>query len=266
MVTPARRTHAAAALPPRKPLYLLASTPARMDAGPDHLVLRRDQGAPLRFPLARLCRIVCNRHVAWSGQALALCLEHGVPITWVDGRGHALGCTQGHQDEALPFATLLETYLELPDWPARFANWRARRRLETLTTTAQRAARAGREFDPIAFSELKRELVYNGTHPLVFPEQGQAWCEAIAIDRLQHQGLQACYWGFGASRLALGVELGALLWAELNLECGALPAGVAPGQSVARLFEAWAHEHEGRLLLHLGDLERHLAREVEAWQ
>ncbi len=62
MVTPARRTHAAAALPPRKPLYLLASTPARMDAGPDHLVLRRDQGAPLRFPLARLWRQCRYRH------------------------------------------------------------------------------------------------------------------------------------------------------------------------------------------------------------
>ena len=71
--------------------------------------------------------------------------------------------------------------------------------------------------------------------------------------------------GFDASRLELAAELAALLWAELNLDCGALPASAEHGIIVARLFEAWAHQREGRLLMHLGDLKRHLAREIESW-
>lgn len=252
-------------LPARKPLYLLSQAPARMDANGDHLVLRREAGSPMRFPLVRICRIICNRHLAWSGTALALCLAEGVPITWVDGHGHALGATQTRQAQPLPFATLIETYLELPDWPQRFANWLARRRLETLTTCAKRAAETGHGLDALSFQALKREYVYNGAHPLAFDADGEGWCHALAVDRLHREGLQGCYWGFDASRLDLAAELAALLWAELNLDCGTLPASAEHGIVIARLFEAWAHQREARLLQHLGDLKRHLAREIEAW-
>lgn len=264
MPTLARR-HTAADLPARKPLYLLSPAPARMDANADHLVLRREAGSPIRFPLARICRVICNRHLAWSGAALALCLAEGVPITWVDGHGHALGNTQTHYAQPLPFATLIETYLELPDWPQRFANWLARRRLETLTTCAKRAAETGHGLDATSFQALKREYVYNGVHPQAFDADGEGWCHALAVDRLHREGLQACYWGFDASQLELAAALAALLWAELNLDCGTLPASADRGIVVARLFEAWAHQREARLLLHLGDLKRHLAREIEAW-
>lgn len=265
MPTLAQRQQAPPDLPARKPLYLMSPKPARMEAGSDHLILRPEAGAPMRFPLARICRVICNRHLAWSGGALALCLAEGVPITWVNGHGHALGSTQTRYAQPLPFSTLIETYLELPDWPQRFANWRARRRLETLTTCAKRAAETGHDLDALRFQELKREYVYNGVHPQVFDPNAEAWCHALAIDRLHREGLHGCYWGFDATRLELATELAALLWAELNLDCGALPAGAEHGLVVARLFEAWAHRREGRLLLHLGDLKRHLAREVETW-
>lgn len=266
MPSPAPRPQASAGpLLARKPLYLLSPAPARMDAGADHLMLRRESGAPLRFPLARICRVICNRKLTWTGTALALCLSEGVPITWVDGHGHALGCTQSRTVQPQPFATLIETYLELPDWPTRFNNWLARRRLETLTACAQRAAQTGHGLDPVRFQSLKREYVYNGAHPEAFAADGQAWCHALTVDRLHHEGLQACYWGFDASRLELASHLAALLWAELNLDCGTLPASTDEGIVVARLFEAWAHQRESRLLLHLGDLKRHLAREIEAW-
>lgn len=265
MPTTAPRTRSATPQPDRKPLYLLSPSPAQMDAGADHLMLRRDKLSPMRFPLARVCRVICTRHLNWTGPALLLCLREGVPITWVDGHGHALGATQSRQAQPLPFSTLIETYLELPDWPRRFANWRARRRLETLTTCARRAAEAGHGPDGLRFEELKREYVYNGVSPVGFDAGGEAWCDALAVDRLHREGLQGCYWGFDGTRLDLGAELGALLWAELNLDCGAVAAGAEQGIMIARLFESWAHLREGRLLLHLGDLKRHLLRELEAW-
>lgn len=265
MPTLAQRSKTTTDLPARKPLYLLSHEPARIDAGEDHLLLRRTVGGPMRFPLARVCRVICTRHLTWTGAALSLCLREGVPITWVDGHGHALGSTQTRYAQPLPFSTLIDTYLELPDWPRRFANWRARRRLETLTTCAKRAAEAGHELDALSFQALKREYVYNGEHPIAFNPEGEGWCQALAIDRLHREGLQGCYWGYGATRLDLADELAALLWAELNLDCGTIPASAEQGIVVTRLFESWAHQRECRLLLHLGDLKRHLSREIEEW-
>ena len=116
MTTLTRHLKAPADQPPRKPLYLMGTAAARMDAGADHLILHKGAGSLMRFPLARVCRVICTRHLTWSGAALALCLGRGVPITWVDSHGHALGTTQSHYDQPLPFATLIETYLELPDY------------------------------------------------------------------------------------------------------------------------------------------------------
>lgn len=253
------------AMPARKPLYLFSTVAAQIDAGPDHLILRRNGMPPQRFPLARIARVICNRNATWSGSALALCLAEGVPITWLDGHGHALGSTQSCHPHPFPLSTLIDTYLELPDWPTRFANWLARRRLETLTTCARRAAECGHGLAADAFEELKREYVYNGVHPQAFAAEGEGWCHALAVDRLHREGLQACYWGFDATPFELAAQLATLLWAELNLDCGTLPASADRDVIVARLFETWAHQREARLLLHLGDLKRHLAREIDAW-
>lgn len=252
-------------IPARKPLYLLSQEPARIDAGVDHLLLRRSAGNPMRFPLARVCRIICKRQLTWTGSALALCLREGVPITWVDANGRALGNTQTRYAQPLPFSVLVETYLELPDWPRRFANWRARRRLETLTACARRAAETGHGLDATQFQALKREYVYNGEHPIAFNLEGEGWCHALTIDRLHREGLQGGYWGFGATRLELGAELSALLWEELNLDCGTIPSAAEQRIVAAHLFETWARTREGRLLQHLGDLKRHLSREIDEW-
>lgn len=265
MPTLAQRMKSATDLPPRKPLYLLSRAPARIEAGADHLLLRRETGNLMRFPLTRVCRIICTRYLTWSGTALSLCLREGVPITWIDGHGHALGCTQTRYTQPLPFSTLIDTYLELPDWTQRFANWRARRRLETLTTCALRAAQCGHSLDAPQFQALKREDVYNGTHPLAFSPEGEGWCHALVVNHLHRESLQSAYWGFEATRLALADELAALLWAELNLDCGTLPTSADQAIVIARLFESWAHQREARLLLHLGDLKRHLSREIESW-
>lgn len=262
-----QRHSATAALPARKPLYLLHPSPARIDAGTNHLVLQPANGATLRFPLARVCRIVCNRHLSWTGNALTACLRAGIPITWTDGYGHALGALHPRLTPPQPFSTLIETYLELPDWQQRFANWTTRRRLETLTACALRAAKTGhRIMDPRAFAALKREYVYKGTHPINVKPDSASWCHALVVERLHQEGLQTNYWGFDASHLALADELAALLWAEFNFDAGSIANAHADHTQLSvHLFENWAREHSTRLLQHLGDLKRHLAREIEAW-
>lgn len=263
---PSSRPHCAGiAAPERKPLYLAGKDPATIDAQGETLVLRRTGAAPQRFPLTRVARIICNRNATWTGAALALCLAEGITITLLDGHGQALGSVQPSRHRQESLETLLETYLELPDWPQRFANWRQRRRQATLSACAKRASEAGRSIDEQLYRELKREFVYLGRHPLVFSANGQGWCHAFVVDRLQEEGLQASYWGWDATPFDLATELAALLWAELNLDSGTLPASVEQGVVVARLFETWAHRSEARLLSHLADLKRHLARENEEW-
>ena len=67
-----RTAHPIIGDPPRKALYLATSTPLRIDAEGESLLLRRSAQATARYPLARIDRIVCNRHADWSGNALAL--------------------------------------------------------------------------------------------------------------------------------------------------------------------------------------------------
>lgn len=251
--------------PPRKPLYLTTPQPASIDAADDSLVLRRASSAPQRFPLARIERVICNRNATWTGTALTLCLGKGVPIVWLDGHGHALGNTQPRQPHPFAVNTALETYLELPDWPKRFDAWLARRRLETLTTWAMRATLDGHAPDTRYFETLKREYVYNGQHLQAFADEGEGWCHALTVSRLHREGLHSRYWGFNGTALDLAASLAGLLWAELNLDCGTLPTSAGQGVVLAHLFEIWAHRRETRLVTHLGDLKRHLAREIEAW-
>lgn len=260
------RSQPAINTPDRKPLYLLAGAGARIDAGADHLLFRRDGSPPQRYPMTRVARVVCNVQTQWSGHALALCFAHGISITWIDGHGHALGNAQANHHPPQPMATLLETYLELPDWPDRFGNWLTHRRLDILLQCARSAAAHERPQSPDVFQELKRQFVYNGQHPLIFEPEGEGFCHALVVDHLQRAGLQTTYWGFDAQACELARELASLLWAELNLECGTLPAHVDQGKLVAHLFEAWARQREVRLQHHLCDLKCHLAREADTWQ
>lgn len=249
----------------RKPLYLMATTPARLDAGTDFLTLYRCDAPVQRYPLARIGRIVCSQHVDWSSRAMIRCLTAGIPVLWVDGRGHALGCAQTCSPKPSPVATLVETYLELRNWQQRFDNWLARRRLETLSTVAIEAARYGHEIDACHFEEFKRDYVYHGHHPLHFAEEGQSLCLALTVERLQREGLQSVHWGYEGVPLELGHALSSLIWAELNLACGTLPASAEQDRLVTHLFESWSHRREVRLLHHLADLKRHLAKEIAAW-
>ncbi len=253
-------------MPSRKPLYLLADAEIGCDAVSGALVVRRI-GAPVqRFPLTRITRIVCGSKVTWSGKALATCFADGVTITWVDGHGRALGNTQPRFTKPESIGTLIETYLELPDWTKRFNNWRARRRLETLITSVKRQAEAGKVLSAAIFAERKRAYVHHGDFPEVFEPMGESFCLALAVDRLHKIGLQSRYFGFDGGTLDLAAELSGLLWAELNFDAGSLAGTAEPPQLLTRVFESWAHLHEGRLLEHIGDLRRHVCREVDAWR
>lgn len=81
-------------LPDKKSLYITSQVPVCMKSGNNHLILTRDNAHIQRYPVTRICRIICNQHVTWDGEALALCFNQGIPITWTDGHNQVLGHSQ----------------------------------------------------------------------------------------------------------------------------------------------------------------------------
>ena len=207
------------------------------------------------------CKLAGTR----PGTALTTCFNEGIVIVWVDGHGRSQGRARGVITKPESLSTLIEHYLELKDWPRRFGNWLARRRLAAVTAVAKRRLENGQALDAGEFAAIKREYVHKGIITVRFHPEVQAWCEALTVDRLMRLGLEDSYHGVSGTRLALADTLSELLWAELNIEAGSISTADIPNTALARIFEAWAAQREGQLIEHLGDLQRHLAREVDTW-
>jgi hypothetical protein len=98
------------------PLAILAEGPA--------LRIRAQGAADVFAPLSRLARVVSTGAVHWRIEALELCMSWGVPISFLDGRGRALGaCVPLYRPawkSDLP--SLLEAAAERPDWPEPLEN------------------------------------------------------------------------------------------------------------------------------------------------
>lgn len=255
--------HGARPLPqcPRKPLHLASAVPISVSAAGASLVVRREPNGSRQFPLARIERVICNRNAQWTGEALMLCLAHDISLTWVDGRGRAVGDATPVRAAHSAFAERIERYLERPQWAACYATWLRRRRMAVVQRWAARQGAAGHPPDDRAFESLKRAYVYRAEAP-AFDEQGAGWCQALTVEQLGRDGLHKRYWGHGGQALELCADLSDLLSAQFALACGALPASTRVPAVKLLFFEGWADEGRRGLIEHLGDLKRHVAREI----
>lgn len=89
------------------------------------LRVRRAGSADVRLPLRRLARITVRGPVTFAAEALPACLEAGVPVAFLDRRGHALGqlvpLRRRHQD----LAALVDEAVAAGRFPAIRRSWRA---------------------------------------------------------------------------------------------------------------------------------------------
>jgi len=89
------------------------------------LLVRRAGEADLRLPLRRVSRISVRGPVTFAAEALPACLEAGVPITFLDGWGRALGqllpLHRRHQD----LAALVDEAVAAGRFAGLRASWRA---------------------------------------------------------------------------------------------------------------------------------------------
>ncbi|RMF21204.1 MAG: hypothetical protein D6760_09975 [Deltaproteobacteria bacterium] len=104
----------------RRPLYIDGSTRTVVRREGRALVVEAAHRAPGYFPVRRLTRIVSRAAVDWSAEALALCMEHRLPIVFVDREGSINGiCTACARVET-DFNSLIGALLDRPDWLARY--------------------------------------------------------------------------------------------------------------------------------------------------
>lgn len=106
-----------------KTLYLdRSSATIRLD-GPS-LEVRSDGSAPLRYPLARVSRIIVGAGVRLEGAALAACLKQGIPVAFLEPRDTAIGFAIPAHSRRSGANEALENFLARTGWEAQFENWR----------------------------------------------------------------------------------------------------------------------------------------------
>lgn len=250
---------------PRKPLYLATSKRIRITAEGEAIAVHQTPAGLSRFPVARIARIICNRHADWSGKALALCLSRQITITWVDGGGNGIGSASPRLATPLSLHHSLEIWLEQPDWDVKHENWLRKRRMDVLLQFTARSLAAGRPFCRETFETQKREFVYNNEISSAFAPVGIGWCHALVVARLARKGLQTRYFGYDGGTLELADDLSRLLWAELNLDCGSLTVTANKERVQMLFFENWARQRQDRLIAHLAHLKRYVAQENNNW-
>ena len=242
-------------------LYLREAACQRVDAGGDALVIATQRPGELvrrlRFPLQRVARVVSCTTVDWSGAALQLCMLRRLSICWLDQRGDALGSLHSHTAEIAPFASALDLLLDTPDGHARYAHWFKSRRMQVLL---QWGRTDGLVISPQQWEATKRSWVYRAELAAHLPALLQGLAAASVAQQLQAHGLLPVQIGPGGEPVQLAQDLTYLLWAEMNLCCGALADQTGDGPETVLLFERWQARNLSALLLHLLSLQRLASR------
>lgn len=237
-----------------RPLYLgHTGGPKRVAHTTEALVVFNNQGQTLRYPLARISRVVSSPAVDWAGGALALCLKHGITITWADTKGQPLGSASPTRPRLTPPATALALLLEHASGPTHYTNWLRSRRMAVL---AHWGHTSSSPISPAQWEQTKREWVYLNQFSTHLPAAMQAHCHAWVVAQLHSSQLPTELQDTHAAPVPLAHDLTRLLWAQMNLCTGPLADQTDTERELADLFERWHAPHGSALHLHLGALLR----------
>ncbi|BCX88954.1 hypothetical protein MIN45_P1324 [Methylomarinovum tepidoasis] len=106
-----------------QPVYLNSPGVVRVTLEGPALRIHSRHEADRFLPLARLARIVSRGRIQWSTAALLQCLQTGVPVTFLDSEGRAVGLCISAWPHYSPLNELLEGVVASPEGPARLVDW-----------------------------------------------------------------------------------------------------------------------------------------------
>lgn len=234
-------------------LYLGTGSHKRVAHTQEALVVTNAEGQTMRYPLVRVARIVSSPAVDWAGGALALCLKHGISITWADAKGHTLGHACPTLPPNLGQADTLALLLEHPDGPALYNNWLRSRRMAVLAHWGKTSTTA---ISPLHWEATKRQWVYNNQLAAHLPPALHTHCHAWVVAQLLSRQLPTQLCDALGHNVPLATDLARLLWTEMNLCSGPLADNTHTERELADLFERWQPANGAALPLHLGALLR----------
>lgn len=235
-------------------LYLGSREKKRVSCTDEALVVTNASAQVMRYPVARVARVVSSADlVDWSGPALALCMRAGIAITWLDGKGNAVGSSYPYQRGSTSFATALELWVEDSEGPVRYQNWLRARRMDVLMRWGHSCAD---NITPQQWENTKRQWVYAGQVSTHLAPGLRSLCLAYVAAQLSSHGLTPVLWGPRLQGIDLDQDLCKLLWAEMNLGSGTLANKAEADLEFTTLFERWSACNASALMLHLASLQR----------
>lgn len=246
---------------PKKPLYLLSSEKSILLYQSNSLVLKRSEHPIIRFPLERINRIVANKNIHWSGNALMETLKRKIIISWVSAESEVIGNAtpiQAEYDLQDIFSLLVET----KNWQALYENALRFIRMSILKDILlAEKNKSSHYFDNV--ESLKRKFVYANEFEVVFSKEIKAWCENHVVQQLISAGLNLSYTGPNKTILALSDDLSHLLFAKFNLEHHSF---IAQAQEInIHSFESWIKQNPFIIADWLGILEVKLKNGMDIW-
>jgi hypothetical protein len=234
-------------------LYLGHGDHKRVSCTEAALVVTNNQKQIYRYPVNRLSRVVSSPSVDWTGAALVLCMRQSIGIAWLDTQGSALGCLYPQHDREHEFKTALELMLETPDGLVLYQHWQRSRRMQVLT---QWVRTTQTPIAPHDWETTKREWVYGMQLKTHLPIGLRGHCLAWVAAQLLEQAIPPVFWSAEGHSIDLDEHLCDLLWAEMNLCCGAITEAAQSCRELTHLFEHWQASNGSALLLHLESLRR----------
>lgn len=107
-----------------KPLYLHADRPLAVSLDGPALRISQTGCADRRFPLRRISRVMVSGDASWSTRALLACADEGIHICFLTANGMPRARWIGQATLRSELAQRWQDFLDRPDWPDRYTEWR----------------------------------------------------------------------------------------------------------------------------------------------
>lgn len=137
-----------------RPLYLDPGYARTVQLDGPALYVTGERRAAGRYPLSRISRVIVRGDVELRTAALLACLEHGVPVVFLDAAGNPRGACFGNHRRERALGSLLRELLELDNWRDYYGVWLAameRRAILRATSTLR-----------IELRDLRADRAWNG--------------------------------------------------------------------------------------------------------
>lgn len=254
---------------PRLPLYLEGKQPLTVDLNGPALLVKSETRAPGRFPLQRLSRVIACQQVQWRTRALLACLEQGIAVIFVDGRGRPAGYLHAMNEHASRLDQLIRETLSRPDWQESYKNWLRAEHMRVLHAWRAGQEAAGHTISEQAFQRLVRRYIYQGNRSAQEEHAGfyLAAIAAMLASLFRRAGLEPRYWGLHGHVLDLIGDLTRVLMLRLMLEIGEFGSGFeGQAELMLRVFHSQLEDLDQCARAMLGRLHRHIKEQLETWR